>query len=267
MNYDSFVTTAAEILDQRLAPRKSGWLDIITGLRHFALINYSLPAERLRPHIPDRFEIQTFDIGGDELALMSVVPFEDEGFHFTRLPYPRFRFCQTNYRVYVIDKESGEQVVWFFGTTLGSWTVWLCRFLWKIPWHPARYSSDHLWDQESRRYHRFKYETRSKWAPATIEVQDSGEPISAMPGFASLDDMVLTLTHPLDGYYYRLDRKIGGYSVSHDIISLTRGEAVHLHFGLFERLELLDAEEMMRPHSVFLCPHTEFHIYMPPRLA
>lgn len=58
-------TFARTTLERRLAPRRSGLLDIVSTLRHFALITYALPRERLAPHIPDdRFEIATFDIDG-----------------------------------------------------------------------------------------------------------------------------------------------------------------------------------------------------------
>lgn len=261
------MSTALQRLEQRLVPRPTGLLDIVTGLHHFALINYSLPVERLRPHIPERFEIQSFDIDGKKQALMSVVPFEDSGFHFCKLPIFRFHFCQTNYRVYVIDKVSGEQVVWFFGTTLGSWTVWPARWLWRIPWHSARYKLSHRYDAESKRYSEFRYEVKSKWAPATMEVHDTGEPVSLVEGFSDHDDLMLTLTHPVLGYYTRLNGTLGTYSVSHDLLPITRAEPGQLYFGLFERLKLLSAEEMLKPHSIFLCPKTEFHIYMPPRSA
>lgn len=256
--------SASDVLDQRLAPRSSNWMDIVTGLHHFALINYALPARRLRPHVHERFEIETFQIGDEEHALMSVVPFEDAGFHFVRLPLFRFHFCQTNYRIYVIDKETGERVVWFFGTTLGSWTVHMSRLLWKIPWHTAKYRAQHRWDDDNDRYAQFRYDVKSRWAPATIDLRDTGEPVAGVPGFTDHDDMMLCLTHPVVGYYHRLDGALGSYSVSHDLLQITRAEPVELYFGLFERLGVLSREEMQSPHSVFLCPKTEFHIYMPP---
>ncbi|NJN05593.1 MAG: hypothetical protein HC814_03245 [Rhodobacteraceae bacterium] len=45
---------------------------------------------------------------------MSAVPFLDLDFHFDRvLPFAKFVFGQTNYRVYVIDRRTGEHAVWF----------------------------------------------------------------------------------------------------------------------------------------------------------
>ncbi|MCA9000650.1 MAG: DUF2071 domain-containing protein [Planctomycetes bacterium] len=256
--------TARAILQRRLAPRAPGWLDIRTGLRHFALITYALPAERLRPLVHPRFEIETFHIEGQERALLSVVPFEDAGFHFRFLPWPRFRFHQTNYRIYVRDRVTGERVVWFLGTTLGSWTVHVCRALWGIPWHPARYRSGNEWDAQAQRYRRYRIHVRSQWAPATIELRDTGEPIGLVPGFEDEDEMMLCLTHPVEGYFWRLNGTLGTYSVAHDILDLRRAEPVELHFGLLERLGILDAEEMRAPHSTWICPETVFDIHMPP---
>jgi len=257
----------AATLRRRLQPRATHWLDIESGLEHFALINYALPAARLRPHVPQRFELATVEIDGERRAMMSVVPFVDADFHFRHLlPFVRFRFCQTNYRVYVIDRTTGEHVVWFFGTTLGSWTVWPARWLWRIPWYPARYQVACEYDGAARRYRRFRYRATSAWGDARVELADTGEPVRApLPGFASFDDMVLVLTHPVDGYFYRLDGAVGTYSVSHDVLELTHATPVDLRFGLFERLGLLSADEMMRPHSIFLCPRTVFQIHMPPR--
>lgn len=269
MVVSSRTALARTVLERRLAPRPAGRLDIVSMLRHFALITYALPRERLTPHIPEhRFEIPTFDIDGEPRALMSAVPFVDSEFRFARLlPFVRFRFCQTNYRVYVIDRESGEHVVWFFGTTLGGWPVHLARWLWRIPWHWARYRCDCHYDHEARRYSAFRYRTRARWAAADIDIADTGAPVEGVPGFADRDEATLVLTHPVDGYYYRLNRTLGTYSVSHDLLALTRGEPRNLYFSLFERLGLLTRDEMQRPHSIFLCPETVFHIYMPPRRA
>ena len=77
--------------------------------------------------------------------------------------------------------------------------------------------------------------------------------------------MTLILTHPVDGYFYRLDGELGTYSVSHDLLGLTVAAPRDLYFGLLERLGVLTGPEMQHPHSVLVCPETSFHIYMPPK--
>lgn len=253
-------------LQHRLASRKPGVLDIDSPLRHFALITYAVPAERLAPHIPaDRFEIPTFEIEGKQLALMSVVPFIDHGFRFRLLPFIRFHFAQTNYRVYVRDRLTGQHCVWFFGTTLGGWPVHVARFLWKIPWYHAKYRWKCDYDPAAGRYQTFRYRARSAWAEATIHVRDTGRPAGLQAGFATNEAMTLILTHPVDGFFYRTDGDLGTYSVSHELLELTEGEPVELSFELLERLGVLTPEEMQAPHSVLISPETVFRIHMPPR--
>jgi hypothetical protein len=255
------------ILQSRINARRAGLIDIRSDLLHFALITYALPAERLRPHIPERFDISTFPIGGASLALMSAVPFLDDGFHYRLLPFLRWTFAQTNYRVYVVDRDTGEHCVWFFGTTLGSPLVYLARWLWRIPWHYARYQLDCQYDPARRAYEHFRLTKTSGWAAAEIELEDTGEPMILTPGFSSLDEQILILTHPITGHFYRLDGKPGTYSVWHEEIPLTVGKAKRLYFSLYERLGLLSRAEMQRPHSVLICPQTTFDVHLPPKKA
>jgi len=260
---------ASNLLSKHLIKRQAGWLDIRSDLHHFALINYAVPPERLATHIPtERFEIPTYEINGRSLAMLSVVPFVDADFCFYRLfPWAKFRFPQTNFRVYVIDRATGEPVVWFFGTTLGSRVVSLARGLWKIPWHRAKYEVDCEFDEDnactehgrSGHYTHYRFSFQSDWCNAQIEIEDTGIPVELS------DEERLILTHPVDGYFYRLDGRVGGYSIWHDIIPLTSGKPRNLYFSLFEDLAVMNRDEMQQPHSIFLCPSINFDIYMPPK--
>ena len=248
-------------LQQRLNKRPSGLLDIRSDLLHFALINYAVPKSRLQPYIPtERFAIPEFDIDGKQQAMLSVVPFVDADFSFYRLlPWFKFRFPQTNHRVYVIDKATNEPVVWFFGTTLGSLIVHLARALWRIPWYRARYEVDCTFDETIGRYTSYQMRINSDWCAAEIELEDTGQPVELS------DAERLILTHPVDGYFYRLDGRVGTYSVWHELIPLTTGKPRHLYFSLYEELGIMSREEMQKPHSIFLCSRIPFDIYMPPK--
>lgn len=242
-------------------------MDIRSTLLHFALINYSVPIERLRPHLPsERFDIVPFSIGGRRCGLLSVVPFLDDDFRFVKIaPFLKFRFAQTNHRLYVIDRKSGEHVVWFFGTTLGSRVVHLARGLWRIPWHYARYQWDCTFDESVGRYTTYRWQIMSPWSSGEIELEDTGRPAGTVDGFDSLQQMQLILTHPVEGFFRRLDGRLGTYSVWHDEISLRIAHPRLLYFSLYERLNIMTREEMSRPHSVFLCPSVVFDVHMPPR--
>ncbi len=251
----------ATLLQKRLQKRPAGRIDVSSHLDHFALINYAVPKGRLEPFIPtERFEIMEFDLGGERLAMLSVVPFLDADFAFYRLlPWLQFRFPQTNHRIYVLDRKTGEPVVWFLGTTLGSRVVHIARFLWRIPWYPADYRMDCRYDEENAIYESYRMRIDSEWCTAEIEIEDSGTPADL-----SVAERLI-LTHPVDGYFYRLDGRIGGYGIWHDVIPLTTAHPLNLYFSLYERLGIMDRAEMQAPHSIFICPRILFEIYMPPR--
>jgi hypothetical protein len=255
------------LLAGRITSRPRGWADAHSTLRHFALINYALPRARLARYIPtDRFAIPEFVIGGQRRALLSVVPFWDADFRFPRLaPFLKFQFGQTNHRVYITDRRTGEPAVWFFGTTLGSPVVHIPRLLWRLPWHPARYRVDCRYNPARRAYDRFAYDIASRWGAGRVRLRDTGQPLRLLDGFASLDEQRLILTHPVAGYYRRLDGTLGSYSIWHAAIPLTLGQPEQLYFSLYERLGLLSRAEMQQPHSIFLCPEVAFEIHLPPR--
>jgi hypothetical protein len=259
--------SARATLNQRLHKRPGSWLDIRSDLWHFALINYAVPTSRLEHLLPvERFEIAEFMVDGEPevasgrpQAMLSVVPFVDADFHFYRLaPWLKFRFAQTNHRIYVIDRLTGEPVVWFLGTTLGSRLVHLARQWWGIPWHHGHYQVRCEYDTAVQKYSHYSMQIASPWCAAQIEIEDTGQPTTLT------DEERLILTHPVEGFYYQRDGRIGGYSIWHPEIPLTKGIARHLYFSLYERLGIMNREEMQHPHSIYLCPSILFEIHMPP---
>jgi hypothetical protein len=198
--------------------------------------------------------------------MLSAVPFLDVDFRFARLaPWLRWKFGQTNHRAYVIDRRTGLPGVWFFGTTLGSPLVYAARGLWRIPWHYARYRIDVHVDPTTGAYERYRYNVNSAWCAARIDLVGDAAPIGLTPGFASMIEQTLVLTHPVDGFFHRLDGALGGYSIWHPIMTLTRAQPRDLWFSLHERLGLLSAGEMQRLAFGLHLPRDPFEVYLPPR--
>ncbi|MFN3238901.1 MAG: DUF2071 domain-containing protein [Pseudomonadales bacterium] len=104
-------------------------IDVLCGLKHFAIITYAVPAARFEGLFPSRFQLDTVDVDGQEMGLMSVVPFVDVDFTSAVFPFPKFTMGQTNYRIYIIDTETGERCVWFLGTYPGFMSI-LPQSLW-----------------------------------------------------------------------------------------------------------------------------------------
>ncbi len=242
-----------------------GKIDVVTRLRHFAIVSYAVAPDRVTPHLHPRFECDCF--AGDDGAprvWVSIVPFEDQDFRFVRCPWPKFRFGQTNYRTYVIDRATGARGVWFFGTSLASWTVAVPRFLWKLPWHAARMQFDCDYDAAAHRYRTYHLATRSAWAPVELELEDTGAAVERLAGFDNLESGLVLLTHPLIGLFYRRDGQLGTYRVWHDRLHCTEGRMRNAKIGLFDRLGLVPFSEQSQPHSVLIQPESEFTIYLPP---
>lgn len=257
---------AQACLTERLAPRPLGRWDVRSTLKHFAIVHHAIPPERLRPHIPERFDLATVVIEGQARALVGVVPFLDADFRFPRVaPWLQLAFPQTNHRAYIVDRATGEHAVWFFGTTLGHPIVQVPRHLWRLPWHRARYEVDCLHDQAAGRYKRFRYEASGPWAPTAIELEDTGEPWGLLPGFSDLATQTLVLTHPVAGFYRRRDGALGTYRVWHPELRPTLARPKRIHLGLFERLGLLSPEEAARPHSALIVPEVVFDVALPPK--
>ena len=250
-----------------LVPRpKPGLLAVETTLRHFAIVSYAVDPAALQAHLHPRFRPTIIeDATGRSRSLVSVVPFLDEGFHFRVFPWHRSNFGQTNYRAYVTDSETGEQVAWFFGTSLDSLAVIVPRHLWKLPWHRGRIRFDCALDAEGERYASYRMMTRSRWAPAELILDDSGLLPQEIAGFPDLETGLVVLTHPMRGYFFRRDGSLGTYAVWHDRLQLTEGRVVRAKFPLLERLGLIGAGT--EPHSVLLQESTDFTIYLPPRVV
>lgn len=243
-------------------PAVSG-IDAVTTLRHFAIVTYAVPPERLRPLVHPRFDLDCVAIDNRVRALFSAVVFEDQDFRAAAWPSPRWAFGQTNYRIYVRDRHTGCRAVWFLGTTLGSWSVALPKYLWRLPWHHGRFEMDCV-DDASGRYSKFRMRTESAWAPAMLDLEHRGG-LPVLPGFPDVETGLVVLTHPLTGFYTRTDATLGSYAVWHDRLTPTSGRVREARWGLLDRLGIVPYDEQTTPHSVLIQPRTEFIVHLPPR--
>ena len=83
-------------------------------------------------------------------------------------------------------------------------------------------------------------------------------------GFPNQETYQVFLTHPLAGFYYRLDGKLGTYRVWHDRLKPKPAKLVYAKFELLERMRLVSFEDQLKPYSVLIEPINEFTIYLPP---
>ena len=189
------------------------------------------------------------------------MPFRDLDFRFAGLPWFKFSFGQTNYRAYV--KYEGTRCVWFFGTSLATPFVNIPRHVWQLPWHWAAMSFATQW-QEGR-CRQYCLATQSSGANVELELTADSEPMGVLDGFSSEEQTAEVLTHPLTGYFYRRDGKVGRYSVWHERLQLSRATASRARFQLFEELGLITADTPI--HSALVQQATEFVVILPPQVV
>ncbi len=250
----------------RLARKSPSGIDVDTSLLHFSIITYFIDPQAARELIHPRFDLLTIPHGEGEAGLLSVVPFVDRDFRFARFPWPTWAFAQTNYRIYVVDRETGEHAVWFLGTSLDSISVTIPRYLWKLPWHRAHIEFDCTFDQSASRYERYRMTASNSWADADVELHDTGEAPKQLRGFDDLETGMIVLTHPSLGYYYRRDGRLGSYSIWHERLKATVGTVQNARFDLIDSLGLASSGDASAVHSVLLQHEVDFTIYLPPLL-
>ncbi|MGY6563937.1 MAG: DUF2071 domain-containing protein [Halomonadaceae bacterium] len=253
-----------DYLLERPAPKG---IDVLCGLQHFAIITYAVPAERFQGIFPDRFKLDTIEVDGQVMGLISVVPFVDVDFTSAVFPFPKFTMGQTNYRIYIIDAETGERCVWFLGTVLDSWALVVPRYLWNLPWHAGKVRFDCTLNEETGLYDSYQMETRSAWAEASVELAQSEADSLEFPGFPDVESALVYLTHPLAGFYHRRDKKLGTYRVWHKELEVKPARLQSAKFKLLSDLGIVNELEQNYPYSVLVEPLNEFTIYLPPKIV
>ena len=250
---------------EMLTRRDPGRSGAETTLDHFAIVTYYVDPTLLKRHLHPRFEpMRVAALDGSSRALVSVVTFFDHDFRFTRWPRAARSFGQTNYRAYVVDRTTGGHVAWFFGTCVDSITVAIPRYVWSLPWHRSRMTFDCAYDDHAHRYASYRVTTTSRWAPGEVEIEDSGTPATALPGFASLEPAQVILTHPLEGYFFRRDNRLGSYRIWHDRMQMTEGRVTLARYPLLADLGLVPLGDTRNIHSALLQRKIQFTVYLPP---
>ncbi|WP_272997035.1 DUF2071 domain-containing protein [Paraglaciecola chathamensis] len=260
----SVVQASRKLKDYLTERPKPKGIDVLCGLKHFAIITYAVPTERFQGIFPDRFKLDTVEIDGQEMGLISVVPFIDVDFTSAVFPFPKFTMGQTNYRIYIIDTETGERCVWFLGTTLDSWTLAVPRYLWNLPWYAGKVNFDCTLNKANGLYEKYSMKTLSDWAEASVDLVQSEHGRLEFPGFPDVESALVYLTHPLAGFYYRRDGKLGMYRVWHKELEVKSAQLISANFMLLSDLGIVKTVEQNSPYSVLIEPINEFTIYLPP---
>lgn len=239
------------------------WTDIVTQLHHFSIVTYLIDPLKAQELIDSRFVPETIEVNGQKHALASVVSFIDVDFYIGLIPFLKFNFPQTNYRIYVIDSMTGERGIWFLGVTLGSHSVLIPKYFWQMPWHYADYQTEFEFKNDF--YSTYSIQANSRWSNISLALKQIDKPLK-MEGFQDLETARVILTHPLRGFFHRADGQVGTYSIWHDKLELCMGECLEAKIDILDQLGLVSYDRQLHPFNVLLQNQTEFIIQLPPDL-
>jgi len=228
-------------------------------LRHVLYLNYSVPALRVRPLVPEMLPLAIVDLNR---VFVSVVILRSEGVRASLLPFPRFNYNQMNLRTYVIDPVTGKQAVCFLKSGVTSAPVSFLTRTIGIPWQHVAFdmkvSTNKVTNYAS-------YEIAGNWdGEFSIKAQGTPLPPVEIPSFTDTESAVNYLVRPLVGFFGR-GTQATRFSINHPQVNPYSGELNSIRFPLLESLNLVEGQGIERPQSVLFVPEAQFFIYLPPK--
>lgn len=239
---------------------------MIAPLWHLAMVTYAVPPERVRPHVPPQFELDTrTDQQGKEHAFVSVVTFKNERMSMSLLPWLRLTFLQVNYRTYV--RYQGNPGAWFFTVVLQSPLAHFQRQVFGAPAFTAPMRLTYDWDADRQHYRRYRFDSAAPRHTLHLEIEGVDKPAIADTMFASPDEMAHFLTWRLVGYYRERKTHWGrSMTVWHEPMQPRCGVVRTATSTILDRLELVPTSEQSSPYAILLQPRIDFFGQLPKRL-
>ncbi|MFN2588782.1 MAG: DUF2071 domain-containing protein [Actinomycetota bacterium] len=227
---------------------------------NFAIVTYAVPAERVRIHLPDAYELDTFDGAHGITAFVSTTCFCNRDFRLAGVGYPRHTFNESTYRTYATHKE--RRGIYFFGRYLGTRRAWLSQR--PIARHTYNADFDVSAENVNERYPSYRCSVQSRAGDTSFSLEASRSPEAQHP-FASGDELAQFLTYRLHGFYTDVMGAQGHMPVSHPRMSPLAGKLsdADARFDLWDDLGIVRAEEVKEPYSVLVVPEVPFKLFGP----
>lgn len=229
-------------------------------LENFILINHAVPAARVRPQLPDKVALETFEgADGAETCFVTTACFCNRDLRWRLTRRPTHTFNQVTFRTYVTYGEA--RGLYFFGTYCDTISSWLWQGAMATGTKMASFELDTT--KDGRGYHRYACTARSGAEEVSWLAEATDQPAVIHP-FATPDEHVQFIGYRLHGFSRN---PFGFYThgrVDHRRLRPFGGRLLQGRFDLWTRLGILDPSEFLSPASVLVEPHIRFTL-MPPR--
>ena len=224
-------------------------------LNHLLFINYAVPLNKLRVHVPAEFDLDTrVDHNETEMAFVSAVAFNVAEIRSNALPIPNVSFNQINYRAYI--RTPDRSGVYFLDLRVGSRMIAASASFLRLP---VTYESIELTFQ-----------------PSTVGLQGGSQRYVVESGGEEGLIARVVISHPDDtsdqppliasefiterplGFLRTVGGGIHRAAVEHEKLEAVRAEAESVRCRRLETLGVLDSHQSERPHSIFYVSHALF---------
>lgn len=231
-------------------------------VENFALITHTVPAERVRDHIPAELALETFrgDDGG-ELAFITTSCFCNRQLHWSMARYPAVDFDQSTFRTYVTYK--GRRGSYFFGTYVSTRLSFGAQSL--LAANSQRATYDISCHGGPAGYPRYTSRAVTSDGEIAFEIEATGRP-QATPPFATGDEHAEYITHRLHGFARSPFGWVTHGPVQHRRMTPWSGRLLGARLDFWDRLGILAPEETVPEYSVLVEPSVRFTLH-PPRIA
>jgi hypothetical protein len=236
-------------------------ISLAIDVENFALVTHRVPASRVRRHLPQVYDLETFEDSTGEYCFVSATCFCNRNFRLKTLPYPRHTFNETTYRTYVSFK--GRRGVYFFGRYLGTDLALIPQRM--LNRHVFKAGFDLSVEREPQGYKSYVCKATSPQGETFFSLEATDGPPRKRP-WASGEEHGQYLTYRLDGYFTSSMGWQAHSPVSHQRMRPFSGRLHDGRFELWEQLGIVPREEATEPYSILIAPGTQFTLY-PPRPA
>jgi hypothetical protein len=231
-----------------------GPLCVRMTLENVLYISYGIPADDLRPLVPDILPLAT---RGDGIAFVSLVAFRSANVRLTFFPLIRFNYNQFNIRTYVIDPVSGQPAVYFIRSGVTSRIISVVNSISGIPWQFIKVTEE----LNNTGDHR-ELSISGNWGNSfSIEAWSAGGKEQALEYFGSKKPAVDFLIRPLIGYI-KGNSGVSRFTIRHSEVDPENWTLQKLNVPLFNKL--VAVKNIIEPHSVFYLNTADFSIFLPP---
>lgn len=261
MQLPSFFSRAKEKLE---APERGAATFTVT-LRDFLLVTYAVPAERVRPHVPEGLPLDMLPAaGGERLAFLQTTCFFNDNFHWTPVPGPGLSYYQSTYRI--LTRRNGRRGGFFLRTCLETVPAHIAQRAIAREVDHARFTVHIEGNPLAGSYAVYTMRAVGERGQTALDARGLPAPPPLPAPFTRWDDMTFFLTQREEGYYAASMGGVGLLPVEHKRMEPVPAELVAARLTLWTDLGLLAPEDLLHPIAVLIQPSIVFTSFPPRRV-